>query len=214
MAYNFTAASSQYLSCAAPVTDTPLTIACWVWKSDITTGGNALIALSDVDTLSDNFYLSHQVSTNRIRAGVQFAGGTLTNAITSTGMTNSTWHHACGVWTSSTSRTAYIDGGSTGTNATSAAPQGITTLLIGAAFFATFSGTFPNARMAEVGIWNVALTADEIASLAKGMSCDKVRPQNLQFYAPLVRTLQDVRGGLTITNNNTATVAAHPRVYA
>ncbi len=69
-------------------------------------------------------------------------------------------------------------------------------------------------QIAEVGIWNVALTDAEIASLADGMTCDKVRPQSLVFYAPLVRDLQDVRGGLTITNNNTATVANHPRVYA
>lgn len=69
-------------------------------------------------------------------------------------------------------------------------------------------------RSAEVGIWNVALTAAEVASLAKGMTCDKIRPQNLVFYAPLVRDLQDTKGGLTITNNNTATVANHPRVYA
>jgi len=68
--------------------------------------------------------------------------------------------------------------------------------------------------IAEVGIWNAALTADEIASLAAGMTCDKVRPQSLVFYAPLVRDLVDVKGGLTITNNNTATVANHPRVYA
>ena len=68
--------------------------------------------------------------------------------------------------------------------------------------------------MAEVGIWNVALTAEEIASLADGFTCDKVRPQSLVFYAPLVRDLIDHKGGLTITNNNTATVAAHPRVYA
>ena len=67
---------------------------------------------------------------------------------------------------------------------------------------------------AEVGIWNAALTAAEIASLAKGMTCDKIRQQSLVFYAPLVRNLQDVKGGLTITNNNAATVANHPRVYA
>ena len=68
--------------------------------------------------------------------------------------------------------------------------------------------------MAEVGIWNAALTAAEIASLAKGMTCDKIRPQNLVFYAPLVRDLIDAKGGRTITNNNAATVANHPRVYA
>jgi hypothetical protein len=69
-------------------------------------------------------------------------------------------------------------------------------------------------QIAEVGIWNAALPAAEIASLAKGMNCAKVRPQNLVFYAPLIRDLNDQKGGLTITNNNGATVAAHPRVYA
>ena len=45
------------------------------------------------------------------------------------------------------------------------------------------------------------------------MTCDKIRPQNLVFYAPLVRDLIDQKGGLTITNNNAATVANHPRIY-
>ena len=45
------------------------------------------------------------------------------------------------------------------------------------------------------------------------MTCDKVRPQNLVFYAPLVRDLIDAKGGLVITNNNGATVATHPRIY-
>ena len=84
---------------------------------------------------------------------------------------------------------------------------------VGALVRGNVSG-FYNGQAAEVGIWNVALTAAEIASLAKGMTCDKVRPQSLVFYAPLVRDLIDYKGGLTITNNNTATVANHPRVYA
>jgi hypothetical protein len=40
-----------------------------------------------------------------------------------------------------------------------------------------------------------------------------VRSRDLSFYAPMVRNLQDLRGGLAITNNNTATVADHPRIY-
>ena len=65
----------------------------------------------------------------------------------------------------------------------------------------------------EIGVWNDALTAAEIASLAKGITCDKIRPQNLVFYAPLVRDLIDQKGGLAINNNNGATVAPHPRIY-
>ena len=92
--------------------------------------------------------------------------------------------------------------------------SGINRILIGARTSEGTIGQYHGGQLAEVGIWNVALTAAEIASLAKGMTCDKVRPQSLVFYAPLIRDLQDVRGGLTITNNNTATVANHPRVYA
>ncbi len=75
-------------------------------------------------------------------------------------------------------------------------------------------GAYFDGDIAEVGIWNVALTAAEIASLADGFTCDRVRPQSLVFYAPLIRDLHDIARGLAITNNNTATVANHPRVYA
>ena len=62
-------------------------------------------------------------------------------------------------------------------------------------------------------MWNAALTDAEIASLAKGYKPTRIRPQSLVFYAPLIRDLQDTRGSLAITNNNSATVANHPRVY-
>ena len=80
--------------------------------------------------------------------------------------------------------------------------------------YAQSTPEYGNGRYCEIGVWHEPLTAAEIASLAKGMTCDKVRPQNLVFYAPLVRNLQDTKGGLAITNNNAATVANHPRVYA
>lgn len=87
-------------------------------------------------------------------------------------------------------------------------------MFIGAQFAGGNIQGYTNGLIAEVGIWNAALTAAEIASLAKGMTCDKIRPQSLVFYAPLVRDLIDAKGGRTITNNNGATVANHPRVYA
>jgi hypothetical protein len=66
--------------------------------------------------------------------------------------------------------------------------------------------------IADVAYWNVAISAAEVASLTRGFTPDQIRPQSLQFYAPLVRDLSDVRGGRTITNVNTATVASHPRI--
>jgi hypothetical protein len=78
---------------------------------------------------------------------------------------------------------------------------------------ADVASTFFTGLVSNVGVWNVALTAEEVASLSKGMTCDKVRPQSLGFYAPLERDLIDVRGGRAITNQNGATVANHPRIY-
>jgi len=66
---------------------------------------------------------------------------------------------------------------------------------------------------AEIGMWQNTLTNEEVVSLAKGMTCDKIRPQSLVYYTPLVRDIQDLARGMTLTNTNT-TVANHPRVYA
>jgi hypothetical protein len=150
------------------------------------------------------------------------SGGNIT-AITSDGITTATasragrvsgvWNHAAGVFSATNNRIAYVNGISGAANTVNVSVSLINTLLIGAVYNTTLQN-FYSGQLAEVGIWNAALTPAEIASLAKGMTCDKVRPQSLVFYAPLVRDLIDQKGGLAITNNNGATVANHPRVYA
>lgn len=78
---------------------------------------------------------------------------------------------------------------------------------------ANYYATYANADFAEIATWKAGLADAEITALARGFTADQIRPQSLSFYAPLVRNLQDVRGGLTITNNNGATVANHPRLF-
>jgi hypothetical protein len=138
-----------------------------------------------------------------------------TTAATSAGYSASTWTHAASTFsgTAPMALKAFINGGSSGSASTNYNPS-LTHIAIGALRVnsSTFSPTAGS--IAEVGVWSAILTDGEIASLAKGMTCDKVRPQSLVFYAPLVRDLQDVRGARAITNNNTATVSAHTRVYA
>ena len=210
MAYDFTAASSQYLSMtSSPVSGPPLTMACWFNADQVTTSDYLMAVASETNTY---FALAifganagDPVGAFDFRNGPFFA-------YTTTGYTAGQWTHAAGVWSSLSSRTAYINGGDSGTNTNVQIAISLTRAQIAAN--AVVATNRMNGLIAEVGIWNAALDAAEIASLAKGMTCDKVRPQNLVFYAPLVRDLQDIKGGLTITNNNAATVAAHPRVYA
>jgi hypothetical protein len=215
MAYEFNGTNQSLEMTSAVVNAAPLTMACWFYPNN-NTANMALVSISKKGDAAERFALLAlgAVAGDPIRADTSANGGAIGgNAETTTGFSTS-WQHAAGVWASTTSRTAYLNGGSAATNTNTVTPLNLDVSTIGARFSSSALGSFMNGLIAEVGIWNAALTAAEIASLAKGMTCDKIRPQSLVFYAPLVRDLTDQKGGLTITNNNGATVANHPRVYA
>lgn len=213
MAYNFASASTQYLHATAPATAAPLTLACWFNMANVAESP-ILLALSDTDGTS-RFQLvaAGTLAGDPVRASAFNSAGTQQPADTTTGFSANTWTHACGVYTSDSSRTAYINGGSAATNSSSVSPTGIDNVSVGAGRFSSTAAGYMNGSVAEAAVWSAALTAAEVASLAKGVLPLKVRPQSLVFYAPLIRVLQDLRGGRTITNAGSATVAAHPRIF-
>ena len=221
MAYQFNG-TNQYLQLgSAAVTAAPLTMACWFNVNSITYS-HVLVSItnSGIEGGITRFVLlaAGAISGDPVRAIASDSSSQNGIAETTKGYSANIWHHAAGVFTSQISRSSYLDGGNSGTNATSITPTLLNRTNIGVQFLQSAGGTsgtsFTDGQIAEVGIWNAALTSEEVASLAKGMTCDKIRPQSLVFYAPLVRDLIDQKGGLTITNNNGATITTHPRVYA
>jgi hypothetical protein len=209
MAYDFDGINQSLTRASAPVTAVPLTMACW-FNPDLLQDAS-LCSVSNAVGAGNWFALFTGL------AGVVTAstatGGNQSNATTTATYTTGSWNHCCGVFSAANSRTIYLNGSNAVTNTASRSPI-INETVIGARRASGLIGLYFNGKIAEVGIWNAALTAQEVASLAKGMTCEKIRPQSLVFYVPLVRELQDVRQGLTITNNNGATVTQHPRVYA
>jgi len=85
-------------------------------------------------------------------------------------------------------------------------------MLVGTRLFGGAPGAYANGDIAEVGVWNVTLTAEEIAGLAKGFRCRMIRPQSLRFDLRMIRDLQDLSQALAMTNTNGATVSPHPRI--
>ncbi len=215
MAYDFNG-SNKYLSTAsAPASGSPTTMACWFQRQSL--GANqAVVSFGDIAGTHRN-QLNCRIGSSpafAIEAIAIGASGTV-RATTGSATTLAQWDHACAVYNSSTSRFAYLNGVASPEDTANCGSQNAATgLQIAARVASNSAANHSDSLIAEVGIWSAALTAAEIASLAKGMTCDKVRPQSLVFYAPLVRDLIDAKGGLTITNNNSATVANHPRVYA
>jgi hypothetical protein len=210
MAYLFNG-TNQYLSTASsPVSGSPMTIAAWMRAT--ATGGARAIAVG-VNGGAHRNQLTATYGTFGLQATSVGTGGVVASNGTAA-ISSGTLVHGCAVFTSQSSRTLYIDGTAQPTDTANVGTQITADAISIGSGWSTTLGAYYSGDIAEAGVWNVALTAAEVASLAKGFACDRVRPQSLVFYAPLIRDLHDLAGGRTITNNNTATVSNHPRVYA
>jgi hypothetical protein len=218
MAYNFTRAEAQSLSVptAAPIELTgAVSVCCFIKSTGIYNTPASVLAAKGSIAADGRSYTLQLSSDGKVASNTNPTGASANNFITNgTTVIGTNWRHAAHTYSPSTFTRVYLDGALDGER-TSGVPSAVyntpANLQIGGYVGASL---FFDGLMAEVGIWNAALTAAEVASLADGMTCDKIRPQSLVFYAPLVRNLIDQKGGLTITNNNGATVATHPRVYA
>lgn len=207
MAYDFVRASNQYLEVSsAPVLSPPFTLSIW-FNSDGVATVDYMFALWDASSLNNVHVLRGRGdNANDPIEFVSFNGTDLGQAFTTTGFTAGTWHHALARAVSNSSRNVLIDGGSQGSDTTSVVVTGLDRTGIGR--WANSSDEY-NGGLAEPAIWDVALSDAEVQSLAIGFSPKLIRPQNLVFYAPLIRSLKDEVGGLTLTNNNGASVIAH-----
>lgn len=204
MAYLFASASSQYLiGGSAPVSAVPLTIAAW-FKPTASGAGGAICAVGGV---TDHCRLS--LSSGQVQALSQ--GSSTAISLTSGSITAGQWAHCAAVFSGTASRIAYLNGVAATENTTNCTQGAFSETLIGARRITTLA-QFISGDIAEVGVWNVALNADEIAGLAKGFPCRLARPSSLQFYSRLIRIAMDIRGGITLTNTNGATVSKHPRI--
>lgn len=203
MAYDFLGASAQRLLVSAtPASAEPLTLACW-FNANAVAATEAFFQLRDgAGNARWQLQSAGATAGDPLQAISVDAAGT-TAASSANGINAGQWHHGAGVFSASNARQAWLDGTFGTSNATSKTVSGVNEVRIS-------SGSF-NGRVAEAAIWNVALTQAEIQALAKGFSPQLIRPSALVFYAPLIRELVDLRGGV-LTNDNATPVAAHPRV--
>lgn len=149
-------------------------------------------------------------SLTKARCGTK-AGGSASNATSSTTITDTNWHSVVGEITAANARQVWLDNGGNGSSSTSLTPGTLTKTTAGAYDNGGTLGGNVAHELADVAVWSVTLTSDERASLAAGVSPLLIRPDKLEIYLPLMRGGNDYMGGaFTVTN---ATVADHPRVY-
>lgn len=217
MARSNTGSTSNWLEVAGAVVTSgtpPFTMACWFNVANVTATHN-LIGMTSGGGQYHTMLAEGTAGGDPVQVISQDGSG---EAIATTAaFSANVWSHAAGVWSATNSRTAYLNG-TVGTTQTSTRTPSLTSprTTIGAYNDGTTRFGPVNGSIAEAAIWNVALDAAEIASLAAGVSPLLVRPASLRAYWPLVGRYSpelDLRGNFPLTINGTMTAAAHCRVF-
>ncbi len=217
MSRNFTRADNDDLKASStPVTAAPFTISSWSkTDTDTTTDDYCIVQLQD-DGASNSYFRMNadgSGSSGVFSFGAAHPGGSLQMARSSVIPTVGTWYNVVGVERTINDREVFVDGGNSGTNTSSRTPTNIDSVAIGRELDTSAADSW-DGDIAEVAIWNVALTNAEIAILAAGYSPLFVRPQNLVMYIPLIRDNDnDIVGGVSFAvASGSPAIGIHPSV--
>jgi len=193
----------------------PCSLAIWFYTT--TAALNKLLGVYDSSVLANNGQISigiNGTSNVSARSG-QTSGSNVADSTTTYSL--NTWQHAGGVFASSTSRAAYLNGGGKGTNASAINFPSANRTSMGLRDNGSGDQGFDaSGRLAEGAAWNVALTDTDMAKLATGISPLFVRPEGLVAYWPIIGVYGpeiDLRGRQEMTITGSLTQAAHPWIY-
>ncbi len=208
MALTFDGTDDQLLLSSAPVTAPPLTMAAW-FRTSLTAGGTvAIITIRGTAAPTIEYFslgLNPSAGGDEVRFEVSSALGGA--AAMGGGYTANIWNHVAGVEIATNSRAVYLNGVSEGTETTTVIPLLLNETSIAQGGLG--SSRFFKEDLADIAVWNRALSAGELALLADRYAA-LFLPSGLVFYAPLIRDLTDLRGGI-LTPTGT-TVSAHPPI--
>jgi hypothetical protein len=215
MARLFVAASSQTLN----VTATPL-ITAYPFSVSLLFKPTSAVAgtlISATDATGGYWSMTTEADGSvSLELDADGSGATALPNSGATVLSNGTTYRLTAVFTNATDRSLYVNTDVFTDTTSEAYPAGLDDLSIGS-LGTTLDGarsSYADGEIADVGIWDVALTAAEVAALSAGYSADTVRPAKLVNYWPLVGFADpeiDVYGkqDLTVTG---ATKADHPRL--
>lgn len=199
------------------VSGPPFTFGCWARTTSIS-ANQVILQIGNGTSIFNTWYMTFAGASggDPISLVCRAASGSPAVVNTTTGFSASTWHHVCAVITGAADRDIYIDGGSSANSSTSVTVATPVDMILGRAFSASGS-LFGD--LAEVFVYDAALSTDQITMLAAGVTPKSVSPADLIFYAPLIRGTSggdefDIVGGNTLTETGTSTVVEHPRVYS
>lgn len=222
MARSFNGSSDKLSYAGALVTAAPLTMAAWIKRGTTLVNGTVMFIGNSGSFGNVNLWRMNRVFVDDGDAQVLATACTTTTGAASatcvrsvTDWPEGTWGHAAAVFESDSSRYAYAQGVASSQNTTTKTPSGVNITTLGKSDNVSGTSWF-SGEMAEVGLWNVALSSSDVAVLAAGVCPLLVHPESLVAYWPILGQYSpeiDVRGGANLTLTGSPSATAHPLIY-
>lgn len=217
MARNFVRSSAQGINTTLPSLSSAITISCF-FKNTTTPSNDNYPNRYTFVTRESGPVINYLFQSGSTKLTLTFtSSNSVFHAIDIPHTADTNWHGAAvaHAWGSSASTKAFVDGveislSGVPTNATQT--TGTTYQRIGRRDALVGAQEAMNGDIAQLAIYDVALSTSELKSLSLGFSPKNIRPQSLQFFSPLIRELIEYKGGVAMTNTNT-TVAVNPKVF-
>lgn len=212
MARQITSADYFEVDTAPASTNAPMTVNA-LFNAPSASAGPIWVA---VDKNVDNKLFGLDLTSGNVR--IFSREGTFFSALSSAGYTNDKWEMATGVWVSSTDRRVFLNGGNKGTDTNSVTQTGIDRTSIGRFGDSSPSQAGMDFDLAEIAIWNIALSDAEVALLYDAgplaYSAFFVRPEALVHYWRFLENsitagITDIIGGLNLAQTSSPAIADH-----
>lgn len=189
----------------------PVSFACWYNPASVSVNAG-LMTLGIPSGTQDNYYTLIAVSAT-LRAQ-QSQNGTAVLAASSNSLTTGAWYHCVAVFASANSRTVYLNGTAV-SNATSNTPLTPTETAIGALLQHTGVTDPADGSIAFPTIWNIALSAGDVANLynsGSGADPRTIESANLVSFSTLDGSTpwEDWASGALWTTTGAPTAGANP----
>src|SRR5262245_59123939 len=195
MARSFAAATGQWLDYSTALTTgaVPISMAAR-FKGALIQAATGLVGC--YKTSADSWHYLAVVG-NNVWARSYDGGAGIGNAAGVTAATANVWQSAVGVWAATNDRKVYLNGALDASNTTVVTVTGLNLTRLGAIYYSG-GPQFFNGELADVAIWNVALSADEALAYGRGVSPLLIRPGGLLAYWPLHGVGEEFRSGSTL----------------
>lgn len=195
---------------SSPITVHPVTLAALIKAESHAAVGTILEIGTDQTAASEDTWALRWNTTPALLARTVTNGSG--SSSTSAASTDGVWHYVAGVFANTTSRIAYLDGVAAADQTTSRNPNGGDHLSIGRSTFTDAPTNYFDGVIAHATIWNVALTPQEVLSIARGAHPCSVRPGSIVFYEPLTGHARDFVGQRAGTTNGAAALVEGPPI--